>query len=72
MSYDETHNYKITAKLKLNSDWFVGKVAVFILVIIIVLSTSFFFIPGFKEKLHQGYESTLIKVYEEIVFLPSE
>jgi rod shape-determining protein MreC len=66
MSYDETHNYKITARLKLNSEWFVGKVAVFILVIIIALSISFFYIPGFKDKLYQGYESTLIKVYEKI------
>ncbi len=66
MSYDETHNYKITAKLRLNGDWFVGKVAIFLIVLFLSFTLSFFFIPGFKDKIYNGYEITLIAVYDKI------
>lgn len=66
MPYDETHNYKITAKLKLNREWFVSKTAVFILVSIISFTASFFFLPGFKEKIYQVCDIALVKVYEKI------
>lgn len=69
MAYDETHNYKLSARLKLKTKsaptrWFAG-----VLLVVSLLSGGAYFSDSFRSQIYNIYYSTTSEVYRGVNFL---